>query len=90
MSAPARRSAAAMRMRQSLAQFEAEFHEQTREDHVRGERLRRKAADRARTRRAQRARRAGNLRFAGLVAAIVLTAVVVTVAMFETLALVFG
>ena len=79
-----------MKMRQSLAQFEAAFHEQAVEDRLRRERVRRQTAQRARVRRAERVQKHGTLRFFALVLVIVATAVIVTVAMFETLARVAG
>jgi hypothetical protein len=79
-----------MKMRQSLAQFEAAFHEQAVEDRLRRERVRVETAKRARVRRAERVQKHGTLRFFALVLVIVTTAVVVTIAMFETLARVAG
>jgi hypothetical protein len=79
--------AANMKMRQSLAQFEAAFREEAVEERDRRERLRREAAVRSRQRRVQRTNRNGNLRFVALVVAMIATAVIVTVAMFQTLAL---
>jgi anti-sigma-K factor RskA len=79
-----------MRMRQSLAQFEAAFHEETVEDRRRRERLRREAAQRSYTRRAERTVKHGNWRFVGLVVAMVATTVIVTIAMFQTLSLLFA
>jgi membrane glycosyltransferase len=79
--------AANMRMRQSLAQFEAAFREEAVEERDRRERLRREAAQRSRVRRVQRTNRNGNLRFVALVVAMIATAVIVTIAMFQTLAL---
>jgi hypothetical protein len=78
-----------MRMRQSFAQFEAAFREETVEDRQRRERLRREAILRSRVRRAERTAKAGTLRFIGLVAAIIATTVIVTVVMFQMLALWF-
>jgi hypothetical protein len=80
----------AMRMRQSLAQFEAAFREQTAEERFRGDRLRREAVKRSRTRRRERVRKHQTLRFVGLVLSIIATAVLVTIAMFETLARLMG
>ena len=80
----------AMRMRQSLAQFEEAFREEAAESIVRRERLRKQAVQRARSRRVQRSRKQGKLRFTLLALSIVLTAVVVTVVMFETLAMLAG
>ena len=82
-------------MRQSLAQFEAAFREETvderlRRDRLRRERLRKEAAERSRVRRAQKVEKRGNVNFAVLVLVIVLTTVVVTIAMFQTLSLLIG
>ncbi len=79
-----------MRMRQSLAQFEAAFHEERAEDEARRQRLRSEAAVRSRARRVQKVERHGTLRFAGLTLAILATSVIVTLVMFETLALLIG
>jgi anti-sigma-K factor RskA len=79
-----------MRMRQSLAQFEAAFREEAEQSVVRRERLRKQAAVRSRLRRYERVAKQGTLRFIGLCLAIVATAVLVTVAMFETLAWLAG
>jgi hypothetical protein len=79
--------AAPMKMRQSLAQFEAAFREEAVEERQRRERLRRQAAERSRTRRVEKTTRNGNLRFVALVLAMIATAVIVSVAMFQTLAL---
>ena len=79
-----------MRMRQSLAQFEEAFHEETAEDRARRERLRREAAVRSRVRRAQRVRKSGTVRYVVLVGAMLGTTVLVTVAMFRALAIWFG
>jgi len=78
-----------MRMRQSFAQFEAAFREETVEDRERRERLRRDAIRRSRVRRAQRKAKHGTLRFAGLVASILATTAIVTIVMFQMLALWF-
>ena len=79
-----------MRMRQSLAEFEAAFREEAAQSVVRRERLRRRAAQRSRQRRHQRVQKLGTLRFIGLCVAIVATAVGVTIAMFQALALIAG
>ena len=79
-----------MRMRQSLAQFEAAFREEAAESVVRREKLRRQAAQRSRVRRYERVQKQGKLRFSLLALTIVATAVVVTVVMFETLSLLVG
>jgi hypothetical protein len=80
----------AMRMRQSLAQFEEAFRHEAAESVVRRERLRKHAAQRSQVRRVERRRQAGKLRFALLTLTIVVTAVVVTIVMFETLAMLAG
>ena len=77
-------------MRQSLAEFEAAFREETVDQRVRRDRVRREAAERSRARRKQRVARHGTVRFVGLVVAIVATTVIVTIAMFETLLLLIG
>jgi hypothetical protein len=80
----------AMRMRQSLAQFEEAFREEAAESIERREKLRKQAAQRSRVRRVERTRKAGKFRFAFLVLSILVTAVVVTIVMFETLAMLAG
>ena len=79
-----------MKMRQSLAEFEREFHEAASESVERRERLRKEASVRSRVRRVERVKKQGKLRFSLLALSIVLTAVVVTIVMFETLALLVG
>jgi cell division septal protein FtsQ len=79
-----------MRMRQSLAELEEAFVEESYLDRHRREELRRRAAHRSRQRQHQRRQKQGTARFMVLVLVIVLTAVVVAVAMFETLYLVMG
>jgi hypothetical protein len=80
----------AMRMRQSLAEFEAAFREETVEEGLRRERLRKQAAARSRMRRAQKVEKRGNVNFTVLVLVIVATTAVVTIAMFETLSMLMG
>ena len=79
-----------MRMRQSLAQYEAAFREEAVESVQRREELRRQAATRSRVRRVERIHKAGTVRFIGLCLAILATTVIVTVAMFQALALLAG
>jgi anti-sigma-K factor RskA len=79
-----------MKMRQSLAQLEQAFFEETTQDRVRREQLRETATQRSRQRQLQRVHKHGSWRFAFLVLSIIVTAVVVTVAMFETLYYVMG
>jgi hypothetical protein len=80
----------AMRMRQSLSQFEAAFREETVEDRARRERLRAEAARRSYQRRQQRVVRHSTARFVMLVLTIIGTTVLVTVVMFQMLALWFA
>jgi hypothetical protein len=77
-----------MRMRQSLAQFEAAFREEAADSVVRRETLRRQAANRSRARRVERVAKAGTLRFAGLCLALLATTVIVTLVMFQVLAMI--
>lgn len=79
-----------MRMRQSLAQFEAAFHEETAVEAERYEALRKQAIRRSYVRRQQRVARHSTARFVGLVLAIIGTTVLVTVVMFQMLALWFA
>lgn len=77
-------------MRQSLAQFEQAFYEESALDRSRRERLANTAQHRARQRQLQKIHKRGSIRFALLVLSLVATAVVVTIAMFETLYRVMG
>jgi hypothetical protein len=79
-----------MRMRQSFAQFEEAFLEESQADAQRRERLRREAAVRSRDRQLQRVHKRGTMRFTLLVLTLIATAVLVTVAMFQALYLVMG
>jgi hypothetical protein len=79
-----------MRMRQSLAEIEQAFVEETEEDRYRAERMRAAAEKRTIRRRATRTHRHGSMRFAVLVAVLIATAVIVTIAMFQTLYYVMG
>jgi anti-sigma-K factor RskA len=79
-----------MRMRQSLAQFEAAFRQEAAASVVTREKLRKQAVHRSRARRHERVQRQGKLRFIGLATAIIVTALLVTLAMFEALALLVG
>ena len=62
-----------MKMRQSLAQFEAAFREEAAESVDRRERLRRQAVNRSRARRFERVEKAGTMRFVGLCLVILAT-----------------
>ena len=79
-----------MRMRQSFAQFEEAFLEESQADAARRERLRREATYRSRDRQLQRVHKRGTLRFVMLVLTLIATAVLVTVAMFQALYIVMG
>ena len=80
-----------MRMRQSLAQLERAFAEESQLDRARREHLRRTAAQRARDRRHGSARQQAQLgALLLLVLSLIATAVLVTIAMFETLYYVMG
>ena len=79
-----------MRMRQSLAEYEAEFRDSAVEELEARERKLQQAHVRTRVRRQEKVHKRGTMRFIGLVVAIILTAVVVTVVMFQTLAFVVG
>ncbi len=81
---------AAMRMRQSLAEIEQAFVEQTEEDRHRRERVVTQAELRTRRRHAERTQRHGSMRFFVLVLTLIATAVIVTIAMFQTLYYVMG
>jgi anti-sigma-K factor RskA len=80
----------AMKMRQSLAEFERAFVEEAWDERDRREALRRQAAARSRHRRIERQHKRGSWRFAALVLMLIATAVAVTIAMFETLYIVMG
>jgi hypothetical protein len=77
-------------MRQSLAQLERAFIEETVLDRDRRAALRRQAVERSRRRKIERAHKHGSIRFGVLVLVLVATAVLVTVAMFEMLYYVLG
>lgn len=77
-------------MRQSLAQLERAFVEETHLDRQRRESLRRAAAERSRRRHVQRETERSSVRFGALTLTLILTAVIVTIAMFKTLYLVIG
>jgi hypothetical protein len=79
-----------MRMRQSLAQIEREFEQESVLDRQRRAELRRQAIRRTRVRRRERIETHQKLRFLLLVGSLMLTVVVVTWAMFQTLAWLMG
>jgi cytochrome c-type biogenesis protein CcmH/NrfG len=80
----------ALKMRQSLAELEQEFRQQTVEERHRSETMRRHVVVRSRKRNIMREKKRSSVRFWLLVLALVATAVGVTVAMFETLYLLLG
>jgi len=80
----------AMRMRQSLAQIEQAFVEETEAARLQRDRVQRQAAMRSRQRQLERVHKRGTWRFVGLVLVLVATAVLVTIAMFQTLYIVMG
>jgi ABC-type Zn2+ transport system substrate-binding protein/surface adhesin len=80
----------ATRLRQSINEFEAAFHEETEADRQHREAVVRRAHARTHSRRLERQHKHGTLRFTLLVLLLVATAVAVTVAMFETLYIVMG
>ena len=80
----------AARLRQSVADFEAAFREQTEADRLRDEELRRETEVRTHTRARDKRHRHGTLRFCMLLVLLTATAAAVTVAMFETLYAVMG
>jgi anti-sigma-K factor RskA len=80
----------ATRMRQSLAQIEHEFREETEADRARREQVLLETRRRSTTRHRERAHRHGSVRFWLLVLVLLGTAALVTVAMFQALYLVMG
>src|ERR1700748_350050 len=75
----------AMKMRQSLAQLEQEFRQETQLDRNRRETLRRQAVRRSRLRTHVRRRKRSSVRYWLLILSLIATALIVTAAMFETL-----
>jgi hypothetical protein len=80
----------AMKMRQSLAEWERAFVKEISLDRRRRDSLRRTTEQRALKREADRRHKRGSVRFVLLVLTLVLTAAVVTVVMFRTLYLLLG
>jgi hypothetical protein len=80
----------AMKMRQSLADWEQAFVKEVTLDRRRRDSLRRTTEQRAHKRAVQRRHKRGSVRFALLVLTLILTAAVVTVVMFRTLYLLLG
>jgi membrane glycosyltransferase len=75
----------ALKMRQSLSEWEQDFHREAELDRDRREKLRRQAVHRSRKRTHLRARKRSSMRYWVLVLTLMATAVIVTVAMFESL-----
>lgn len=80
----------ALKMRQSMNQFEAAFEHQKVLEAERRSQLRRRAIVRSKARRVHRSRQDGKVRFGVLAVALTATVVVVTVAMFEALTMLAG
>ena len=79
-----------MKMRQSIAQLERAFIEESEADRRRRAALRREAAIRSRQRQIDKVQKHSTMRFVALVLVLIATAVIVTVAMFQTLSIVMG
>jgi hypothetical protein len=75
----------AMKMRQSLSQWEQDFRHEAKLDRDRREELRRQAVRRSRKRTHERARKRSSMRYWVLVLTLMATALIVTAAMFESL-----
>ena len=80
----------AMKMRQSMTQFEAAFEHQKALEARRRSQLRQRAIVRSKARRVRRSRQDGKVRFSVLAIALTATVAVVTVAMFEALTMLAG
>jgi hypothetical protein len=78
--------ATAMRMQQSISQFELAFEQEAALERRRRKQLRQRAVNRSRARRMQRTEQRGTVGFGVLLSALAVTVVIVTVVMFETLA----
>lgn len=83
-------SLALMKMRQSLAELEEAFHQETQFDRKRRHYLREQAVARSRSRRVEQVHKSGSVRFLLLAMSMVATAIIVTIIMFETLYVVMG
>ncbi len=79
-----------MRMRQSVAEIEEAFAEETSRDRERRDSLRRTAELRSRKRHAERTNKRGSVRYLMLVCTLILTAALVTIVMFRTLYVLLG
>ena len=83
-------SVSAMKMRQSLADWEQAFVKEISLDRRRRDSLRRTSEQRTLKRETERRHKRGSMRFVLLVLALILTAAIVTVVMFRTLYLLLG
>lgn len=75
----------ALKMRQSLAQLEQEFRQESQLDRHRREHMQRSVVVRSRKRSYERRQRRSSMRFWVLVLSLIATAAIVTAAMFATL-----
>lgn len=80
----------AVRLQQSLTEFERAFEDQIRAERQAAIRVHEKVAHRATQRQLDTVNRRGTLRFLGLVATLLTTATLVTLVMFRVLYLVLG
>ena len=80
----------AMKMRQSLAELEQDFRQETQLDRSRSQLQWRRATSRSRQRKREREKKRSSMRFWLLVVSLIGTAVAVTIAMFETLYYLLG
>lgn len=83
-------AAVAVRLQQSLTDFERAFEDQIRAERQAALRVHEKVAHRATQRQIDTVNRRGTLRFLGLVATLLATATIVTLVMFRVLYLVLG
>lgn len=80
----------AVRMDQSLVEFERAFADQIKAERQAAQRVHSKVAHRAKQRELDTVNRRGTVRFMGLVFTLLLTAVIVTMVMFKALYLILG
>jgi membrane glycosyltransferase len=80
----------AMRMQQSLSEFDQALAQEMAAERTMRERAVRRVEKRSRQRHLAKVHRRGSMRYLLLVLSIIATAVVVTIAMFETLYYVMG
>jgi hypothetical protein len=80
----------ALKMRQSMNQFEAAFEHQKAVEARRRSQLRKRAIVRSKARKVNRSQQHGKVRFGVLAVALTATVTIVTVAMFEALTMLAG